>query len=53
MLKNKKKDWVRGSTCVYNVGYHIVWSTKYRREVLIDDVETYLKEVFREIEKKP
>ena len=34
-------------TCVYNVNYHIVWSTKYRRKVLNDKVEKRLKEVLQ------
>ena len=29
-----QKNWVAGRTCVHNIGYHIVWSTKYRRMVL-------------------
>ena len=36
-----------GRTCVYNVNYHIVWSTKYRRKVLNDKVEKRLKEVLQ------
>ena len=34
-----------GRTCVYNVNYHIVWSTKYRRKVLNNKIEQRLKEV--------
>lgn len=30
----KHADWITGRTCVYNTGYHFVWSTKYRRPVL-------------------
>ena len=33
---------------VYNVSYHIVFCTKYRRKVLIDGAETRLKELFLE-----
>ncbi|WP_422662083.1 IS200/IS605 family transposase [Oligoflexus sp.] len=36
-------------TCVYNIGYHIVWSTKYRRKVIEGAVETRLKSLFQEI----
>ena len=35
----------RGRTCVFNINYHIVWSTKYRRKVLTDDIEKRLKEL--------
>ena len=32
-----------GRTCVFNINYHIVWSTKYRRKVLNTDIEKRLK----------
>ena len=31
--------------CVYNVNYHIVWCTKYRRKVIYGDVEQYLRHI--------
>lgn len=31
--------------CVYSCKYHIVWCTKYRLKVLVDDIETRLKEM--------
>ena len=34
-----------GRTCVFNINYHIVWSTKYRRKVLSSKIETRLKEI--------
>jgi len=34
----KKEHWIRARGCVYNVNYHFVWSTKYRRTVLVGDV---------------
>ena len=39
-------------TCVYNVGYHIVWSTKYRKPVLVDDVMVSLKKYIENQKKK-
>lgn len=33
------------STSVVNINYHIIWCPKYRRSVLVDDVETRLKEL--------
>jgi len=39
---------VHDRTVVYNIGYHIVWSVKYRRKVLIDKVEQSLKEILLE-----
>jgi putative transposase len=46
MSKNNLKH---GRTCVYNVNYHIVWSTKYRRKVLTEEITEYLRELFQEI----
>ena len=34
-----------GRTCVFNIIYHILWSTKYRRKVLNAGIESRLKEV--------
>lgn len=40
--------WKRSNTCVYNIGYHIIWCPKYRRRVLVNDVETRLKQLLIE-----
>ena len=40
--------WKRSKTCVYNIGYHIIWCSKYRRRVLVNDVETRLKQLLIE-----
>lgn len=34
---------------MYNVNYHIVWSTKYRKKVLDDKIQGYLKILFCDI----
>ena len=40
----KSKDrWVRSRTAVYNLAYHIIWCPKYRRKVLVGDVEDELR----------
>lgn len=40
----KTKDrWVNSKTAVYNLAYHIIWCPKYRRKVLVDEVEKELK----------
>ena len=42
----KSKDrWVNSDTSVYNLGYHIIWCPKYRRKVLINEIENKLKEI--------
>jgi len=40
--------WKRSNTCVYNIGYHIIWCPKYRRRVLTGNVELRLKELLVE-----
>ena len=37
--------WKRSSKSVYNVGYHLIWCPKYRRSVLIGNIDTRLKEL--------
>ena len=34
---------------MYNLNYHIVWCTKYRRKVLKDGIDADLKTILREI----
>ena len=43
------KNLVHDRTVVYNVGYHIVWSVKYRRKVLCGEIAQSLKQVLNEI----
>lgn len=31
--------------CVYNLAYHIIWCPKYRKKVLVGDIEKRLKEL--------
>lgn len=40
--------WKTNSGCVYNIGYHIIFCPKYRRKVLVDGVDTRLKELLLE-----
>lgn len=46
-----KNNLIHARTCVYNVNYHIVWSTKYRRKVLNSKVEARLKEILLSVAK--
>lgn len=39
---------MHGNTTVYNLGYHLIWCPKYRRPVLVGDVEKRLKELLLE-----
>ena len=42
----------RGRTCVFNINYHIVWSTKHRRKVLTPNIENRLKEILINVGKE-
>ena len=37
--------WTHSNKAVYNIGYHIIWCPKYRRKVLVDQIEIRLKEL--------
>jgi putative transposase len=39
----KKEDWKSTGTAVYNINYHFVWSTKYRRKILFPPIDETLK----------
>lgn len=40
--------WKTNIACVYNVSYHLIWCSKYRRKVLSGDVELRLKQLLEE-----
>lgn len=40
--------WVKKTTCIFNLGYHLIWCPKYRRKILVNDVETRLKQLLTE-----
>jgi len=41
--------WKVSSNTVHNVGYHIIWCPKYRRRVLVGNVESRLKKLLHQI----
>lgn len=43
-----KDRWTHSNTCVYNLGYHIIWCPKYRRKVLQSPVSDRLKDLLNE-----
>ena len=45
-------NYTYSRTCVYNINYHIVWCTKYRRKVLTPAIETRLQEILDGIGKE-
>lgn len=46
-INNSKLSYGRGY--VYSIQYHIVWCVKYRKPVLIGDIEADLKEILYDI----
>jgi len=42
-------SYKRGSHCVYDTRYHLVWAPKYRKWVLQGEVRNRVKELFGEI----
>lgn len=43
------KRWTSSNTAVYNLGYHIIWCPKYRRPVLVDPIDSRMKELLHEV----
>lgn len=43
-----KKRWTHSNKAIFNIGYHIIWCPKYRRQVLTDVVESRLKQLLFE-----
>lgn len=41
--------FTHGRTSVYNLNYHIIWCTKYRRKVLKNGIDSDLKTILKEI----
>ena len=44
-MQNRYKH---SSHVVYNLSYHLIWCPKYRRKVLVNDIEVRLKELLIE-----
>ena len=42
-------DLEKARSCAYQVNYHLIWATKYRRKVLLGSVEVRLEEVLKTI----
>lgn len=45
----RKEHWISSRGCVYNVNYHFVWSTKYRRKVLVGNIADTLRDLHESI----
>ncbi|CAN2038995.1 transposase [Candidatus Magnetomoraceae bacterium gMMP-15] len=42
-------DIKSASHCKYNINYHLVWCSKYRHKILIDQIEVFLKQIIVQI----
>jgi len=42
-------EYKSNNNIVYSCKYHVVWCPKYRRKVLVGEVETRLKELIQEV----
>lgn len=42
------KRWTTSNKAVFNVAYHLIWCPKYRRKVLVGDIEFRLKHLLDE-----
>ena len=43
-----KSKYTHSTHCVYNIGYHLIWCTKYRKKLIYGNVEHTLKRLVRE-----
>jgi putative transposase len=43
-----KERWKHSQTTIYNVSYHIIFCPKYRKKLLIDDIEIRLRQLLLE-----
>ncbi len=46
------KGYISSNTCVHSMNYHFVWCPKYRRKVIVDEVESRLQEIIRNTAKE-
>jgi len=40
--------WKLSNTTVHNLSYHLIWCPKYRRKVLVGEVEKHLRQLLQE-----
>jgi putative transposase len=43
-----KNRWHSSKRAKYNLGYHLIWCIKYRRKVLLDEIEVSFKKLMFE-----
>ena len=40
--------WTTSKPSVFNIGYHLIWCPKYRKKILVGEIEDRLQELLRE-----
>lgn len=43
------KEYRKSSHCIYDLKYHVVWITKYRKPVLNEEIGTRTRDIIRQI----
>lgn len=43
-----EKRWKTSRTAVFNVAYHLIWCPKYRRKVLVGEIENRIKVLLKQ-----
>ena len=51
-IQNTSKKYNVSHTAVYSCQYHVIFCPKYRRKVLVDGIDTRMKELIKEKEKQ-
>ena len=49
LFRTENRDISYGRGYVYSIQYHIVWCTKYRKQVLVNGIDTDLKSYLQQI----
>lgn len=44
-IQNKGKEYKNDNGLTYSCQYHVVWCTKYKRKLLVGDIEAKLKDI--------
>ena len=44
-MKVGQKRWTHSNKAIYNLGYHLIWCPKFRRAILVSEVEKRLQEL--------
>ncbi len=51
-IQNKQKKYHSTAHLIYSCQYHVIFCPKYRRKVLVNGIDTRLKEIFNEVASK-